>query len=299
MKQVLILLLIISINGSLSCFSQGKELDNIFYCFNNAVRMLPNAPVGFEEQAKLVKRLAYAGISGSGEESYFEFRKALDKVGLAIPETYISLKIDSGVPNYNPLLKDLIRDSKDRDLLITLHLHSGMYMNNKDEGDIKFAAVLTELADYALQYNVKLAVYPHIGFYCEKFEHSVKLAKMVNRPNVGAVFNLCHYLKTEEKEKMAKQIKKAVSYIFMVSICGADDGDTKNMDWDRLIQPLGTGSFDTYSLVKLLKDNGYNGKFGLQCYNIKLDCEVALTQSMNTWNEYRKKYALTSGSHRK
>jgi sugar phosphate isomerase/epimerase len=292
MKRILFFVIFINIIGLISCLSQSKKLDNIFYCFNNAVRMLPNAPVGYEEQAKLIKRLGYYGISGSGEESYFEFRKALDKVGLAIPETYISLKIDSGVPSYNPLLKELIKDSKDRGLLITLHLHSELYKNNKEKGDIKFAEVLTELADFAAKYNVKIAVYPHIWNYCETFGHTLKLVKMVNRPNLGAVFNLCHFLKVEGQEQMADQIKNAVPNIFMVSICGSDVGDTKNMDWDRLIQPLGEGSFDTYSLVKLLKDNGYNGMFGLQCYNIKLDCEVALTKSMDVWNGYKMRYSL-------
>ena len=291
MKRTLIILALLILYGSESCYSKSKKLNNIFYCFNNAVRMLPNAPVGYEEQAKLVKRLGYYGISGSGEESYFEFRKALDKVGLAIPETYISLKIDSGVPPYNPLLLELIKDSKDRGLLITFHLHSELYKSNKEKGDIKFAEVLTELADFAAKYNVKLGVYPHIWNYCETFSHTLKLVKMVNRPNVGAVFNLCHFLKVEGQEPMADQIKDAVPNIFMVSICGANVGDTKNMDWDKLIQPLGYGSFDTYSLVKLLKDNGYKGMFGLQCYNIKMDCEQALTQSMNTWNDYKKRYS--------
>jgi hypothetical protein len=43
--------------------------------------------------------------------------------------------------------------------------------------------------------------------------------------------------------------------------------------------------------VKLAKDNGYKGLFGLQCYDIKQDCEVALTKSITTWNAYKKKYA--------
>ena len=290
MRKPLILFALLTIYGSLSCYSKDKKFNNVFYCFNNAMR-LPNAPVGYEEQAKLAKRLGYFGISGSTEDSYFDFRKALDKVGLAIPETYISLKVDSGVPNYNPLLKDLIKDSKDRDLLITLHLHSELYKNNKAKGDIKFAEVLTELADYAAKYNVKLSVYPHFSFYCESIDHVLKLVKIVNRPNLGAVFNLCHFLKVEGQANMEEKVKQALPYLFMVSLSGADLGDTRNMDWDRLIQPLGKGSFDTYQLVKLLKDNNYKGRFGLQCYNIKMDCEPALTQSMNTWNEYKKRYS--------
>jgi hypothetical protein len=63
------------------------------------------------------------------------------------------------------------------------------------------------------------------------------------------------------------------------------------MNWDKLIQPLGEGTFDTWKLVKLAKDNGYKGLFGLQCYDIKQDCEVALKTSMNTWNGYKKRYS--------
>ncbi len=268
---------------------EKKALNNTFYCFNNSMR-LPDAPADYEGQAKLVKELGYDGISGHGEEKYFEFRKSLDKVGVPMPEIYIPLKIDQGVPAFNPLLKELIKDSKNRDLLVTLHLHSEIYKNNRQEGDRKFAGIIAELADYAEQYNVKLAIYPHIAFYCEDIDHVVKLVKMIDRPNVGAVFNLCHFLKVEGAAKMKEQALKVLPHLFMVSVSGADTGDTKSMDWDRLIQPLGMGSFDTYTLVKLLKDNGYKGKFGLQCFNIKMDCKPALTQSINTWNEYVKRY---------
>jgi sugar phosphate isomerase/epimerase len=77
----------------------------------------------------------------------------------------------------------------------------------------------------------------------------------------------------------------------MVSVCGADAGDTKQMNWDRLIQPLGKGSFDPYPLIRLLKDNGYKGIFGLQCYNIRQDCREALALSVKTWKGYKKRYA--------
>jgi len=56
---------------------------------------------------------------------------------------------------------------------------------------------------------------------------------------------------------------------------------------------LGTGSFDTYRFVKLLKDKGYQGKIGLQCYNIKMDVSTALSLSLNTWNGYKNKYSAS------
>jgi sugar phosphate isomerase/epimerase len=288
--KILTILFLLSFLGAQNGFSKGKKLDNSFYCFNNALR-LPNAPTGYEAQAALVKKLAYSGIAGHGEEKYFELRQALDKVGVAMPEIYIPFTIDQGVPVYQPLLKELIKDSKNRDLLVTLHLHSESYKNNKDAGDLRFAGLLAELADYAAQFGVKLAIYPHVNFYCEDIDHVLKLVKLTNRPNLGAVFNLCHFLKVEGEERLEEQVRKALPYLFMVSLSGADAGDTKKMDWNRLIQPLGNGSFDTYPLVKLLKDNDYNGKFGLQCYNIRMDCETALTQSMDTWKEYKKRYS--------
>jgi sugar phosphate isomerase/epimerase len=215
----------------------------------------------------------------------------MDNIGLEMPEMYIALNIVDGKISYHPELKNILQDSGNRDLLVTLHLHADEFMDNKKEGNKLFITGLRELADFGKPLNIQFAVYPHVGFYCETLAHAVDLAKATDRENVGVVFNLCHLLKVEGEQGWQDKAKDALPHLFMVSINGADSGNTKEMDWDRLIQPLGEGSFDTYNLVKYLKDNGYNGKFGLQCYNIKQDCEVALTKSINTWNSYKERYA--------
>lgn len=97
-------------------------------------------------------------------------------------------------------------------------------------------------------------------------------------------------MKVEGEAGWKEKALEALPYLYMVSINGADAGDTQQMGWDRLIQPLGEGTFDTYELVKALKDEGYGGKFGLQCYNIPQDCEIALTKSINTWKQYQEWY---------
>ena len=291
MKGILIALGMILLNLNMGCFAQVKELNNPFYCFGNAMN-LPNAPKSFEEQAALVKKIGYKAISGSGEVNYFEFRKALDQEGLKLPELYIELNIDQGIAIGETKLKKIIRDAKDRDLIITLPISSKLYRNNHLEGDLKLVEILTELADYASVYNVKLAIYPHFSNYCESIDHALKIATMAGRSNIGIVFNLCHFLKVEGQDQIKEAVTRAMPYLMMVSICGADSGDTKNMDWNRLIQPLGSGSYNTYDIVKLLKDKGYNGIFGLQCYNIRVDAQVALIQSLNTWNSFKRKYAV-------
>ena len=286
------LILFAILNLLLGCSSPKKQLDNTFYAFNNCVRTLPNAPEKLEGQVDLIKKTGFDGFAGHHTQDYFKLRAALDEVGLKMPEIYWGITIDDeGNMTWKEGLKEVIEDSNDRNLMVALYINADAYLENKEIGDPVVAKAVAELADFAAPYGVKIAIYPHIGNYCETSEHSVQLAKMAGRENVGAIFNTCHLLKVEGEDGWAEKLLNALPYLYMISINGADSGNTQEMGWDRLIQPLGEGTFDTWKLVKLAKDNGYEGPFGLQCYNIKQDCEVALTKSMQTWEDYKKRYA--------
>lgn len=286
MKRILILL----ISFAFFCFvgkAQKKVLDNTFYVFNNCTRTLPNAPESMLEQAKLVKELGYDGFAGHASEDYWQRRKALDKVGLKMPEIYWGLKLtDDGKITYNEEIKKIIKDSKERNLLVAF-----VITGKNSNGDQLVANEIRDLAEFAKSFGVKVAIYPHVNTFVETVAHSIKLAEMIDRDNAGVIFNTCHLLKAEGEEAWQEKALAALPYIYMVSINGADSGDTQNMGWDRLIQPLGEGTFDTYQLVKLLKDNGYQGLFGLQCYNINQDCRKALKKSITTWRNFQKKFA--------
>ena len=275
----------------LAACEQKKELDNVFYCFNNGVRTLLNAPQGLDAQAELIKKIGFDGFAGHQSEDYFERRASLDKFAIAMPEIYWGIDMDSiGNTTYKEGLREIIEDSMNRNLMVALNTNAKYHQKNQEAGDPLLVKGIQELADFAKPYGVKIAIYPHINNYCETLEHSIRLAKMANRDNVGAIFNTCHLFKVEGMEGWEQKLKEAIPYLYMISINGTDSGNTKEMDWDRLIQPLGEGSFDTYQIVKLARDNGYEGPFGLQCYNIKQDCETALTKSMDMWKSYEKKY---------
>ena len=253
---------------------------------------MPNAPEGMDAQAELIKKIGFDGFSGHISDDYFKRREALDKVGLEMPEVYWGINLDSlGNVSYKEGLKEIIKDSKDRGLVVALFSNLKSFQNNQEAGDPLLVKAVQDLADFAAPYGVKIAIYPHINNYCETLEHSVRLAKMTDRDNVGAIFNTCHLLKVEGEKGWEQKLVDAIPYLYMISINGSDSGNTKEMGWDRLIQPLGEGTFDIYKLIKLAKDNGYEGLFGLQCYNIKQDCETALTQSMKTWRSYQKRYS--------
>ena len=121
-------------------------------------------------------------------------------------------------------------------------------------GDEICVPIIQKLADFADNYNVRIALYPHSRFWLEKVGDSVRLTQKIDRKNVGAVFNLCHFLKTDDRNSIEKRLKESIPYLAAVSINGADDGETKEMDWSRLIQPLGKGSFDVLSILRILKN---------------------------------------------
>ena len=77
-------------------------------------------------------------------------------------------------------------------------------------------------------------------------------------------------------------------HLMLVSINGADSGDTKKMGFDRLIRPLGEGTFDNSKVMKILDEIGYAGPVGLQCYNVRGDNRANLKKSIVAWRELNK-----------
>lgn len=269
-----------------------KKVSNIFYA-QNTLDAFKNAPKTSREKAKLLKSIGFDGLEGFGDQDFLELKIALEQEGLQMPVNYVPLNFEANGKPQNPSVDEIkaIIKASSKGAVIYLHLHSKSFMNDKNKGDQIVTGILRELSDYAAACKVKLCAYPHVSFYCETVAHSIKLAELVDRMNYGAAMNLCHLLKVEGSAGIDGKIKEYAPRLFAVNICGADDGDTRHMDWDRLIQPLGQGSFDTYGLVKSLLNNGFSGPIGLQCYNLQGDAVETLTKSFQTWKEYKKRYS--------
>jgi sugar phosphate isomerase/epimerase len=117
---------------------------------------MPNSPVGMDAQSELIKRLGFDGLSGHTNDEYFSRRAALDKAGLKMPEIYWGIDMDStGQISYKEGLKEIIKDSKDRDLVIALFSNVKYFMTNKVKGDPLLAKAIGEMADFAAPYGVK------------------------------------------------------------------------------------------------------------------------------------------------
>ena len=67
------------------------------------------------------------------------------------------------------------------------------------------------------------------------------------------------------------------------------------MGWDRLIQPVGRGTYDLVPLLGQLKKQGYSGPIGFQGYGIKGDRKEILRETMGGWRKVSSPAAASAG----
>jgi sugar phosphate isomerase/epimerase len=258
----------------------ASPLTNPFFVFDNGTGRDQHVPL--DEQAELVKRTGYAGLQFTGTQHIPEMLQALESRGLKLFAIYVAAHIDGDKPSYEAGLPEAIRQLQGHGTVIWLTVRG-----SAPDGDARATAIVREIADMAAASGLRVALYPHIGMYVGRIEDALRVAKNVDRPNVGVSFNLAHFLAAKDEPNLDERLSEALPHLFMVSINGAEHKG----GWDRLIQPLDRGEFDVYGLLKKLVALGYQGPIGLQCYQVPGDREENLTRSMAAWRKFSARMA--------
>lgn len=251
-----------------------------FYAFDNGVGqgVLPPA-----KQAQLLKSLGYDGIGVTSAKGVAEMLAALDTEGLKMFALYAMLNVDPDKPPYDPDLPKAIEQLKGRETVIWAAVLGGK--PSAEDSDDRAVALLREIAERAEQSGLRVALYPHVKFYAQSVADCLRLVKKAERKNLGLTFNLCHFLKLDDEKNIEATLREVAPHLFSVSINGADTGDTRRMGWNRLIQRLDRGSFDTAPVLRQLKRIGYEGPIGLQCYAVPGDIRDNLSGSIAAWRK--------------
>ena len=244
-----------------------------------------------KEQVDMLKELGYEGIAVgfTSCEELAEMLEQLDKNGLRLFAVYLGVNIDADQQKYDPRLKDAIEILKGRNTLLWVFVQSKKHQPSALEGNDRAVEIIGELADLAADARVRIALYPHHGFWLERVEDAVRIAEKVNRKNVGVTFNLCHWLRVDDEKNLKPLLRLAMPHLFVVTINGADSG---GKDWKQLIQTLDQGSFDLPGFLKTLKDCGYTGPIGFQGYGIGGDAYQNLKRSMDAWHRISRQLIL-------
>lgn len=242
---------------------QENSLNHKFYAFQNGMPQLT-----YEDETAMLKSLGFDGISQvkNGGSSLQQRIEVYRKQGLDV----LSLYPDAATIPIEPKTYSALGKSGG---MIELTVHK-MYPNT--------AKLIRQTAAEAESHDVRIALYPHHGFAVATMPQALKLANEVNHPNLGVMFNLCHFLKNESENDLEVILQQSAPHLFSVSTCGAD---RQGNDWSTLIQTLDRGSFPQERLLKALHKIGYDGPVTLQCYNIKGDKKTNLQQSAATWKK--------------
>jgi sugar phosphate isomerase/epimerase len=237
------------------------------------------------EQAEMLKELGYDGVGHRRLDHIAERLKTLDAAGLKLYQIAIVVDVAPGRQAYDPRLKDVLPLLKGRHVQFVLLLNG--HKPSDPSVDPHAVKIVREMSDVAGDSGSQLLLYPHMGSWVERIEDAVRVAAKVDRPNVGVMFNLCHWLRVDKQRNYRPLLEQAMPRLWAVSINGADSFDPKP-GWAHYLQPLDKGSFDVGGLLRTLKELGYKGPICLQCFGIGGDVREHLARSMATWQELKK-----------
>lgn len=279
--------------------AQDQEVCSPFFVFNNGISDTAAYKTP-EAQVALAARMGFDGVEKNRLDQFPAFYHAAQKHGLKLYTMYVQVNLDDDKNPYDRRLEEAFRTLKGTKAMPWLFITSAKYTNSSSENDARAVVAVREIADLAQRYGLRVMLYPHVWFWLQSVDDALRVIEKVDRPNVGMTFNLCHYFATQfyagqnPERNFAALAAKAAPRVFALSVNGLTfppASHERGKVWDSLIQPLGSGTYDTYAFLKTFWDAGFRGPVGLQCYSVKGDKPTHLRQSVQTYQAYLKRYA--------
>lgn len=244
---------------------------------------------GFAEQAVMLKELGYDGVGHIWLDKVEERLATLDAAGLRLYQITMQVSLAPDKPPYDQArFRQVLEAVKGRGVQFLLIMNGAKASDAAQDG--RAVEIVREMAELAKPGGSELLLYPHTGDWIERIEDAVRVAKQVDRPNVGVMFNLCHWLRVSPDRDYRTRLAEAMPYLRAVSINGADERDDRagKPNWERYIQPLDSGSFGQAAFLKALRGLGFSGPVGLQCFGIGGDAREHLARSLAAWKTLNK-----------
>jgi sugar phosphate isomerase/epimerase len=273
----------------------GAQPSNEFFAMDTAMVKKLGTPLE-RSDVETLAALGYRGVApiASDQAAWKHLTEKLipllDENKLKLYAVYSSVRVDRGAIDIDPGIQQNLAALKGRGPIVWLPVTSKDFKPSDPAGDTLAVTAVREVADAAARYGLSVSLYPHFGNLIERVEDAVRIAEKAGRENVGVTFNLCHWLRTDGPDSMARVLQLAMPRLSLVTINGAD---RSGKDWAQLIQRLDRGDFDIGGLLAELKRLGYRGPIGLQGYDVAnhlgIDPGENLRRSMAAWRAYAKR----------
>lgn len=243
-----------------------------FYAMDTGLRG-PDVPT-LDRKVDLLRKLGFSGVGYTLNHHELPALLALlDRASLELSALYTVPSLEGKL---DPALPATIKRLRGRPTRVELAITSKKHRPSDTAGDKVGADLLRRVSDLCGDSGPVVSVYPHRGFWTERVEDGVRLARLVGRKNVGTHFNLVHWKWGRPKEPAAGLLRSALPHLMAVTINGLK-GDA--------IVSLDEGDFDLAGFLGSVWKVGYRGRVGLQGYGVPGRSADHLGRSMKRWRE--------------
>jgi sugar phosphate isomerase/epimerase len=183
---------------------------------------------------------------------------------------YFSKDIDAQNAHLDQVIQRL--NKSDAKLWVILRVQGGQKVEHKQIVDfLRSAAERTKAA------GVELVIYPHWSgnnplnvCLIESAEDAIPYVEEIESDNLFISLHLCHEIKAGNGDRLNEVAARIKPWLRLPSINGADvDAVNEAKGWERGIQPLIMGDYDSSKLIDALKSVDYEGPVILHTWGLQ------------------------------
>jgi len=244
-----------------------------FYAFENGLTGVASP----EDQCKLLQELGFDGVEIHLNPAKLpKMLDQLDKHRLKLFGIYTTPWLEDPLPSD---WGDWIKLLKGRETRIEMAISSRTRKPSDAAGDSMAESLLKKVSDLCDDTGPIASVYPHADMWTERVDDGVRLAKRLQRKNVGTNFNLVHWQWVPQSRPLKTALQEAIPHLFLVTINGLKGPSTGRQQ----IRPLDDSDYDLREFLGVVRDVGYVGPVGLQCWSIAEPPAIHLKRSIESW----------------
>ncbi len=238
------------------------------------------ARIGADEASQIseLQSIGYSGfaMNVSNKRNFERLKRYQEAIGDDPFKVYAcSVVVDfaKDLATQNAHLDNVIQSLKKSNakLWVILRVRGGQKVER--EQIVEFLHSATERTKAA---GVELVIFPHWSAnplnvsLIQSAEEALPYVEEIGSDNLFISLHLSHEIKAGNGERLNEVAAKVKPWLRLPSINGADvDAVNEKEGWDRGIQPLTMGDYDSSKLLKALKSVGYEGPILLHTFGLQ------------------------------
>lgn len=239
------------------------------------------ARLGSDEASQIeeLKSIGYGGMtlrlnSKKQLQELERYAEAIDDAPFKIYAGFVTVFFDQDLAAQNAHLDKVIRGLKKVDAMLWIILRVKGGQKVEQEQIVDF---LGSLAERSKAGGVELVIYPHWSggnpmniCLIETAEDALPFVEEIGSDNLFISLHLCHEIKAGNGGRLNEVAAKIKPWLRLPSINGTDvDAVNEVEGWDRGIQPLTMGDYDSSQLLEALKSVDYEGPVILHTWGLQ------------------------------